>query len=532
MPRYEITSPDGKRFEVTAPDGASQADVLSYAQRQFAPIPKEAPYDPTADMSFGQKALAGVGAGMTDIWQGVKQRTGFATPQEVAEKRATDEPLKDTAGGAIGNVVGNIAATAPALFIPGANSVVGAGLVGAGLGALQPTTADESVVKNAALGGAMGAGAQYGIGKLATAAGNRLTAAEAASATKATQNAPRDAVLQAGRSEGYVFTPSQSGAGIGSRVLEGVSGKAKTEQLAATKNQNVTERLAKRALGIAEDQPINSSTLEAVRADAYKTGYKPIVDIPAIAPDNAFVAEVQSLSPKSSGGAVKSPAQGEIEDIIGSLSGQPQWTGAQLVGDIRKLREIARTNYASAARDGGNVGKSDLGRFASSAADSLEELAARNLGDPQAIQAFRASRELIAKTHSVEDAMKGNSVNAKALGNALKNGKKLSGDLKLIAQTANDFGDVMGVPKSGWTSPITALDAFGAAGMAGMGAGVGSVALPAARVAARSAILSPMYQKAFVSGPNYAPGLLTQTAPKTLEEMRRLGISGLLGDTR
>jgi hypothetical protein len=92
MPRYEITSPDGKRFEVTAPDGASQADVLSYAQRQFAPVPKEAPYDPTADMSFGQKALAGVGAGMTDIWQGIKQRTGFATPQDVAEKRATDEP--------------------------------------------------------------------------------------------------------------------------------------------------------------------------------------------------------------------------------------------------------------------------------------------------------------------------------------------------------------------------------------------------------------------------------------------------------
>lgn len=36
MPRYEITSPDGKRFEITAPEGASQEQVLEYAKQQFA----------------------------------------------------------------------------------------------------------------------------------------------------------------------------------------------------------------------------------------------------------------------------------------------------------------------------------------------------------------------------------------------------------------------------------------------------------------------------------------------------------------
>jgi len=36
MPRYEITSPDGKRFEITAPDGATQEQILAYAQQQFA----------------------------------------------------------------------------------------------------------------------------------------------------------------------------------------------------------------------------------------------------------------------------------------------------------------------------------------------------------------------------------------------------------------------------------------------------------------------------------------------------------------
>jgi hypothetical protein len=35
MPKYIVTSPDGKRFEVSAPEGASQEEVLSYAQSQF-----------------------------------------------------------------------------------------------------------------------------------------------------------------------------------------------------------------------------------------------------------------------------------------------------------------------------------------------------------------------------------------------------------------------------------------------------------------------------------------------------------------
>lgn len=36
MPVFEITSPSGETFEVTAPEGASEKDVLSYAQSQFA----------------------------------------------------------------------------------------------------------------------------------------------------------------------------------------------------------------------------------------------------------------------------------------------------------------------------------------------------------------------------------------------------------------------------------------------------------------------------------------------------------------
>ena len=39
MPTFTVTSPEGKRFKVTAPEGATQADVLAYAQREFASRP-------------------------------------------------------------------------------------------------------------------------------------------------------------------------------------------------------------------------------------------------------------------------------------------------------------------------------------------------------------------------------------------------------------------------------------------------------------------------------------------------------------
>lgn len=64
MPRYEITSPDGRRFEITAPEGATQDQVLAYAkeqsqiepQQQSGPPrqPNQAAMNPEVDTPFGK----------------------------------------------------------------------------------------------------------------------------------------------------------------------------------------------------------------------------------------------------------------------------------------------------------------------------------------------------------------------------------------------------------------------------------------------------------------------------------------------
>lgn len=61
MPKFEITSPDGRLFEVTAPAGASQAEILAYAQQNFGQ-PKGS--------TVGQKAL-GVGEAALSAGTGV-----------------------------------------------------------------------------------------------------------------------------------------------------------------------------------------------------------------------------------------------------------------------------------------------------------------------------------------------------------------------------------------------------------------------------------------------------------------------------
>lgn len=61
MARYEVTGPDGSRFEITAPEGATEAQVMEFAQQQFAAMQKP------PEMSAGEVAAdvaksAGIGA--------------------------------------------------------------------------------------------------------------------------------------------------------------------------------------------------------------------------------------------------------------------------------------------------------------------------------------------------------------------------------------------------------------------------------------------------------------------------------------
>lgn len=112
--------------------------------------------DPTEGMSGYETTMAGVGKAFTDVGRGLGQMIGLVSRDDVAEARKRDEALMKTAGGKVGNVVGNVAAALPLALAPGANTYGGAAVIGALSGLAAPSVSTEETLKNTALGGVLG----------------------------------------------------------------------------------------------------------------------------------------------------------------------------------------------------------------------------------------------------------------------------------------------------------------------------------------------------------------------------------------
>jgi len=146
---------NGTRLEF--PDGTSP-EVIQRAVKGVLAQAQPAGPDPTEGMSTFEKLAAGTGKGMTDLAYGVGQRLGLVDQATIDEKRRIDAPLMRTGAGRVGNFTGNVALALPTAFIPGANGLTGAALVGGTMGVAQPTASDESVAGNALAGAAGGVG--------------------------------------------------------------------------------------------------------------------------------------------------------------------------------------------------------------------------------------------------------------------------------------------------------------------------------------------------------------------------------------
>lgn len=154
MPKFQVTAPDGFTYEITAPDGASESDALSHFQSQWQPK-QQTPQieEPTGLNGF----WVGAGKGMNDVARGVGELVGHPNWTGIEPYKPADDAINNSTSGTIGQVVGNMVATSPAMLIPGANTLVGGTAIGAGTGAL--TTEGD-------LGKRLESGAMGGVGGL------------------------------------------------------------------------------------------------------------------------------------------------------------------------------------------------------------------------------------------------------------------------------------------------------------------------------------------------------------------------------
>lgn len=487
-------------------------------------------YERTAKADTGgQNLLASVGGAMYGPYLGAKQLLGLTSPDEIQQYKNSMAGLWSTPMGKAGTVLGGVAASAPAAVVGGA-SLPAAAAVGAGLGALQPTGQDESRLQNAAaggVGGAVGQGAATLLGKGASALGGWLTQKAAEAATK---NATLGATINEAKNAGYVFPPSQVNPGsIVNNVLEGFSGKIKTAQSAAAKNEDVTASLAKAAIGAPQDATLNNATINAIRTEAGKA-YSAVRQSGPVVADQQYGSDFSKVIGEYQNLAEQFPSQrnASIDGLVKDLSLDPAKPvdPSTVVDLVRRLRKDGFANLRSDHPETAQLGQIQIG-----AQNALEDLLDRNLqasGNPDLLNNFREARTLFAKTYTVEKALEDSTgkIVASKIGREYSRGKPLTGELATIGKVAEAFPKAVQNVNTSMPA-LSPLDY--------LGGGLGYTIHPAyaaaalARPLVRSAILSKPYQSLMAHPQSGNGGLLARGLPAldndALKMIEKLGLT-------
>jgi hypothetical protein len=536
-------------FSAAAIDGAANAHQAAVAKAQ--------PTQGSPTGSTTENVLAGIGHGMVSTAQNVKQgfdkladhlassasgttigkaidwagqklglpsaqQASADTNQAITDRRATEGPLLDTKAGKVGSFGGQFAATLPTMLIPGANTYTGAALIGGGTG-LATTEGGLADRAKGAIAGMAGGVAGKTLGDLVGAGVSKLASMRSSSlASDAAQNVQKDAAIKLASQNGYKLPPQDVNPGVVNATLEGLSGKIKTSQAASQSNQTVTNSLAKRALGLPEDAPLNGDTLQTIRQQA-GNAYNAVRGTGTVTPGQPYNDAIDKIMQQANGQAKSFPGlkNDEITSVLGTLK-QPTFEAGDAVDATKFLRNLADKAYRSGDKQTGAAYKQ-----ASGALEDALDSHLQSLGQPEALASFRNARQTIAKTYSVEKALNPvtGDVDAAKLALQAAKGKPLSGELRDIANINAAFPKATQTLKQNY-NPSSPLDY--AAAIASQ-AGKAAMVVPLARPLLRSAILSKPVQSLNANlATDYGGGLLSKgvypaLSGKSLRDLLQVG---------
>ena len=347
--------------------------------------------------------------------------------------------------------------------------------------------------------------------------------------SKLARKDPMDHAITA-REAGYVLPPSEISKEPTalSQALTGWGGKIKTRQAASQANQEVTNKLAAKSLGLPENTTLSEKVFADLRAkagedyEAIKNAYHTMTT------DGVFKKAIGAISNASSQAAqifpeiMKNPEIEKLQTALVSVDRFPTDVGIEVV---KKLRQTGNTNLKAI----GDPAKHALGLAQRQAADAVDGLFERNLNDlhpekgTELVDKYRKARQLIARSYDVEGATNAatGDVSARGLARLADKGRPLGDDLETIANAAKAFPRAMQNPSEfGGVENWSALDFFGAAGS--VAAGRPGVAWGiAARPIARAAVLSKPYQDAMTKPAPVRPPFVSGPTPLT-----NIGLSG------
>lgn len=358
-----------------------------YSDMPFAQFNKAIEYDikadPTEGMSGFDKFAAGAGKAIVDTGRGLGQMVGLVDRKDVEESRKLDSSLMNTSAGKWGNFTGNVATTLPLAFVPGANTIKGAALIGSLAGLALPSTSTEETLKNTGLGTLAGGGgvlagrtlaAGYqgatGLIRPLTAKGQKQIAAEvlqssATDANKAALNAAKAKPLVKGSNP----TLGQVADDAGLAQLERTLYNNPEAQGPLAKAYQAQQDARRKAIGDIAGTPEYRASIEQGRsvfaAEDYANAFKQGIDADMA---KALKPQIDSLMKRPSIKSAKMIAKGLASekdlafDKMGSLEGL-DW--------IKKGLD----NQISAATSGGSsIGKEKLASLVQTKQDLMDVL--------------------------------------------------------------------------------------------------------------------------------------------------------------
>lgn len=334
----------------------------------------------------------------------------------------------------------------------------------------------------------------------------------------------RQLALQNAQQAGYKVPPSTVNPSVTNKILESLGGKVAMEQEASIKNQEVTNMLARRALGMADDEMLSPGALEGVRQKAGEV-YANISKTGSVKADQKYLDALAQL-PKAVTEDIAPKVFAKVDSTAGGAMkrGYEAMPASQALQHVRELRFDAQRNLSAMAAQ--NPESAKLGRAQKAAADALEELLMRHLrssGAGKLAEQFAEARKLIAKTHTVEDALNEvtGDVNATKLAQMLAKGTPLSKELKQAAEFSTAFPKASRLVLD--SGSVRNTDVALGAGTAALSREPGYLIYPFLRQGVRAGLLSNAGQRALTT-----PGM--QAHPSTVMSMLYgINAPGLLG---
>lgn len=430
--------------------------------------------------SFGGRALLGVGGPALAAMQAIGGEKGRKIVSDIEASKQRGMKLHDNEGfdwaGLAGSMVPGAGITkGVTAALPAATGAIGrigtGAAIGAATSAAQPTAPSDNfwtdTAKKIGLGGLVG-GAIPAVGEVVK--GIRGGASQLNPTTTQT--------LAEGQKAGYVVSPSKVNPSFLNERLESIAGKAAVGQDVSKRNQNITNALVAKELGIPKGTSLTEDSLAKSRENAGK-----IYD------------EVAKLKPPD------------------NMDWFPRFHEKDLFQQLKSARADANLAYKSNAV----TPHPDMlarAEALTAKADSIDHdiaAIAKANGKDELVKELAKARTQFAKSYEYERALNigDENISAPKIG-ALLNKEGLtgkSGATVTIGKMQQAFPQAMREGSKVPVAGVSGTDA-GMSAMLGVGgglaagpAGILAAALPLLRGPARNLVLSPAYQKFATSDP-------------------------------